>query len=225
MQIGYRPVRALLTAGVIGSGVFAAGCMSSPTYGTDKTANEQLVEDVSNILQPMPKPKPGIAYKPRPDLVRPASTRDLSLPQPQESVASVENPDWVESPEQQRARLRKEITDNDGKPGYVSPIAPDDVQAGVANPGVNIEDNSDRMTPSELRSQGAAARAKKAAANQGSPTSRRFLSEPPLEYRVPATDAPAGDPGEDEWKKERRLKTAARKAAGKKSWRDYIPGF
>ena len=57
------------------------------------------------------------------------------------------------------------------------------------------------------------------------PTSRRFLSEPPLDYRVPAADAPVGDTGEDEWKKERRLKAASRKASGTKSWRDYIPGF
>ena len=225
MQIGYRPVRALLTAGVVGSGVFTAGCMSSPTYGTDKTANEQLVEDVSNILQPMPKPKPGIAYKPRPDLVRPASTRDLSLPQPQESVASVENPDWVESPEQQRARLRKEIAENDGKPGYVSPIAPDVVVSGAVDSNAAPYDEKGRLKPGELQRQGASTRAKIAAANQGNPTSRRFLSEPPLDYRVPAADAPVGDTGEDEWKKERRLKAASRKASGTKSWRDYIPGF
>ena len=27
-----------------------SGCMGSPTYGTDKTANEQLVDDLSSML-------------------------------------------------------------------------------------------------------------------------------------------------------------------------------
>lgn len=53
-----------------------------------------------------------------------------------------------------------------------------------------------------------------------SPTSRKYLSEPPLEYRVPATTAAVGDVGEDEAKKARRLKKAARKGGG---WRDLVP--
>jgi hypothetical protein len=57
---------------------------------------------------------------------------------------------------------------------------------------------------------------------QGSPTKRKYLSEPPLVYRQPAATAPTGDVGEDEWKKDRREKRAARKD---KSWRDYLPGI
>ena len=62
-----------------------------------------------------------------------------------------------------------------------------------------------------------------AASNQGSPTVRRTLSEPPLEYRQPAETAPTGELGEDEFKKQRRLKAEARKAAGETSWRDFVP--
>jgi hypothetical protein len=57
---------------------------------------------------------------------------------------------------------------------------------------------------------------------QGSSTKRKYLSEPPLVYREPAATAPTGDVGEDEWKKDRREKRAARKD---KSWRDYLPGI
>ncbi len=52
---------------------------------------------------------------------------------------------------------------------------------------------------------------------------RRTLTEPPLDYRQPAATAAADDLGEDEFKKERRLKAEARKASGDKSWRDYVP--
>jgi hypothetical protein len=55
---------------------------------------------------------------------------------------------------------------------------------------------------------------------QGSPTSRKYLSEPPLEYRQPAATAPVNDVGEDEFKKERRAKAAATKP---KKWADYLP--
>ena len=49
---------------------------------------------------------------------------------------------------------------------------------------------------------------------------RKYLSEPPLDYRQAAADAPAGELGEDEYKKERRLSAQARKTAAAGSiWR------
>ena len=53
----------------------------------------------------------------------------------------------------------------------------------------------------------------------GSPPNRRYLSEPPLTYRQPEAGAAAGDIGVDEAKKARD----AKRAAGKSSWRDYVP--
>ncbi len=51
---------------------------------------------------------------------------------------------------------------------------------------------------------------------------RRTLTEPPLEYRVPAATAAADELGEDEYKKERRLKREAKKKGGS-TWRDLVP--
>ena len=65
-------------------------------------------------------------------------------------------------------------------------------------------------------------KARLAETKQGSETSRKYLSEPPLVYRAPAATAPSGDIGEDEYKKERRAKAAARE--GSWSWRQLIPG-
>ncbi|RUU64548.1 hypothetical protein EOD04_20810, partial [Mesorhizobium sp. M2C.T.Ca.TU.009.01.2.1] len=55
---------------------------------------------------------------------------------------------------------------------------------------------------------------------QGDPTVRKYLSEPPLAYRQAATTAPQNELGEDEYKKERRLKA---QAEGKKGgWFDWL---
>ena len=62
-----------------------------------------------------------------------------------------------------------------------------------------------------------------AANRQGDPGLRRYLSEPPLEYRAPAETAPVNDIGEDEDKKEARRKANSRKKAGKRNWRDFVP--
>jgi hypothetical protein len=52
---------------------------------------------------------------------------------------------------------------------------------------------------------------------------RRTLTEPPVEYRQPVATAPADELGEDEYKKQRRLKAEAKKAGGGSSWRDLVP--
>ncbi len=59
---------------------------------------------------------------------------------------------------------------------------------------------------------------------QGDPNTRKYLSEPPVAYRVAADTAPQGDLGEDEYKKERRLK---KEAEGKKGsgWFDWLPSL
>src|SRR5690606_4049600 len=64
-----------------------AGCVGSPTYGTGKRADQQLLEDVTGILDLSPVPEgERIEYKPRPPLVTPA--QKAALPPPQESAAA-----------------------------------------------------------------------------------------------------------------------------------------
>ena len=57
---------------------------------------------------------------------------------------------------------------------------------------------------------------------QGSETTRKYLSEPPLDYRQAAATAPQDDIGEDECVKERAAKKAARKP-GSRKWADWLP--
>ncbi len=115
------------------AGLSLSGCVSSPTYGTDKTAGAQLFDDVSNMAsfgQGRNK-KERIDYKPRPDLVRPAPGDKGQLPAPQQSLASANDPNWPESPEQRRKRLRDEITANRDDPNFVSPVVQDGPVASI----------------------------------------------------------------------------------------------
>ena len=189
-----------------------SGC-SSPTYGTGKSANQQLLEDISGAFSLAPANRGSeIAYTPRPELVKPASTE--SLPEPQQEIASAENPAWPESPEERRARIRAEATANQDNTRYRGPVASSGQQAwspaaiqGVPDAGNSAQQRADFQR--RLREN-----------RQGDPNSRRYLSEPPTGYRRPAETAAADDLGEDETVKERRRKQAA---GGGSSWRDWLP--
>lgn len=185
--------------------------MGSPTYGTGKTANAQLMEDLTGVLSINPSNRAQeIAYKPRGELVHPASTQ--TLPAPQENLASANNPAWPESPEQRRQRIRQEATES----GRAHPELAG--QTVAAQRGV-YEDPEFAANQPVTRTNRAELQRRIRQANQGDANQRRYLSEPPTEYRVPSATAASGDLGEDEWKKER----AAASARGKGSWRDYIP--
>ena len=70
-----------LMQGVALAALFAlGGCMSSPTYGTGKTANAQLMEDVSTAFSLKPKPPTGIKYEPRPDVLKTGAAQALPAP-------------------------------------------------------------------------------------------------------------------------------------------------
>jgi hypothetical protein len=219
--------RAALVAPLVVSALALAGCMGSPTYGTDRTAAEQLAGDLSNAFSLAPPQREKIDYKPRPALVKPAPGQKESLPQPQDSITQTASAEWPESPEQRRARLRAEATEHENDPNYQSQIE-EDIQTNPAAVRKAMRESGSSHPPAwSPEDSGGGSRARRAAINaklaesrQGSPTSRKYLSEPPLTYRQPAADAPQNDIGEDEYKKERRLK---REAQGKSSWGSWWP--
>jgi len=197
--------------------------MSSPTYGTDKTAAAQLLDDVSGAAAITPKHKDPIDYKPRPDLVKPAPGQKANLPPPQQSIETA-SADWPESPEARRARIRADATTHQNDPNY-QPEAVEDVQtdpeavkkamaeSGSSHPPRWSPDDSSVTRRNEIQR-------RLAEQKQGDPTVRKYLSEPPLAYRQAASTAPQNELGEDEYKKERRLKA---QAEGKKGgWFDWL---
>ncbi|PAP91883.1 hypothetical protein [Mesorhizobium wenxiniae] len=215
--------RVALLAPLVVSGLALSGCMGSPTYGTDKTASAQLAGDLTSAFTVMPKNKEKIDYKPRPELVKPAPGQK-ELPPPQESIATA-SADWPESPEQRRARLRAEATLHQDDPDYQAQIV-DDVQTDPSAVKTAMAQSASSHPPAWTPAdsdKGRAAEVKRrlAEAKQGDPNTRRYLSEPPVQYRAAAATAPVDDLGEDEYKKARRLKkeaAAKNKSGGMFDW-------
>jgi hypothetical protein len=186
-------------AGLLSVTLGLSGCVGGPTYGTDKTAMEQLADDVGTAVSIAPREaaNKGTKYNPRPSLVLPpGGTQTAALVAPQASVASRENnPQWAESPEEARERLVAEADANVGNPNYRSPLL-----AGYGTSGTMTETQKWQAFRDARKLQ------KGAYLDQ-----RRLLSDPPTEYRQ-AEEATLTDLGEPEVKKEKRRKKEAKAA-------------
>ena len=192
-------------AGVLAVASALSGCAGGPTYGTDKTAFEQLTDDLGQSVSLGGKndeAKRNLKYNPRPALVV-AKGDAANLPPPQQSLANRENnPNWVESPEETRQRLRDEAAANEKDPGYRSPLLAGKGQAG-------------QMTESEKWE--AFRKAKQDAETVDVSARRRSLVEPPAEFR--STDAAnLNDVGEPELQKEKRRRKEAADAKKSSDW-------
>ncbi|WLS04455.1 hypothetical protein [Shinella oryzae] len=187
--------------GLLGGSLLLTGCMG-PTYGTDKTAGEQLIDDLGNavMIQPENKDAKKVRYQPRGGLVVPRDK--TALANPQQSVASKDNPEWLENPEDMRERLRAEADENANDPRYRSPLAGQNTTARQMS------------TAEQTQAYREARRLQMGAYSD----QRRYLSDPPTEYRRIPEEAQA-DLGEPEKQKERRRKKEARAAKqGGSSW-------
>ena len=185
--------------GLLGGSLLLTGCMG-PTYGTDKTAGEQLIDDLGNavMIQPDNKDAKNIRYQPRGSLVVPKDR--AALVNPQQSVASKDNPDWLENPEDMRERLREEADANTNNPRYRSPLASQNSTASQVGAAAQTQAYRD------------ARRLQMGAYSD----KRRYLSDPPVDYRRMPEEAQA-DLGEPEKQKERRRKKDAKAAKQSKS--------
>ena len=177
----------------------ASSCMG-PRYGTDKTATVQLMDDISDAASLSPSRKPvTLAYQPRGNLVKPAEN---TLIAPEKNLASKDNPQWIESPEETRNRLKAEADENANNGNYRSPLATS-VTEGKA------------LSPEQQRQAFRDARK----IQQGRYSDRRrFMSDPPLDYRQVSPDklTDLGTP-EDQKAKERK-KQAEIAGSGTRWW-------
>ncbi|OLP54545.1 hypothetical protein BJF92_03870 [Rhizobium rhizosphaerae] len=205
MEISRQMRSGALMLAVVGFGPLLSGCVGGPTYGTDKTAGEHLMDDLGNVVSLEGEKPKNLKYQPRPNLVMPPSSQRTALVQPQTSVASKDNPQWLESPEETRQRLRDEATENANSSTYVSPLA-----KGPAN--------GRALTADEQQAAYRAARREQMGAYSDK---RRFLSDPPLAYRALPEDQ-INDLGEPEQDKERRRKKEAEvDGTGRKWWQVF----
>lgn len=203
----FSSVRAIAALGAL---AVLAGCgLQGPTYGTGKGANVQLLEDVTSMVDLAPKRDEPIAYQPRPELVTPPTV--AALPAPQQNATQSDQ--WVESPEERRQRYRDYATENRDNPNF-RPVVQSPAEAMAARERVDGGDQANRLA--RVKAQRAEYQRRQRIASVGDADQRRFLSEPPTEYRVPADGAPIGELGEDEKEKAERLR---REAGGEKKKR------
>ncbi|MDB5524212.1 MAG: hypothetical protein JWM58_1975 [Rhizobium sp.] len=177
----------------------ASSCMG-PTYGTDKTASVQLIDDLGDAISIAPKKTTALAYQPRGALVKPAD--DKTLVAPEKNIATSDNPQWVESPEQARARLKAEADENADNGSYRSPLAVSVTEGKALSP------EQQRLAYREARK-----------IQDGRYSDRRrFMSDPPLDYRKVDDPAKLTDLGESEAAKEKRRKADAAIAGSGHKW-------
>jgi hypothetical protein len=198
MKQMYRVAGSLI---VLVAAAFSVSSCMGPKYGTDKNATEQFVEDLGDAASLAPAKRPtSLAYQPRGSLVTPADEKTLVAPT--ENLASKDNPQWLESPEQARNRLKKEADDNANNGSYRSPLA------------VSVTEGKG-MSPEQQR---AAYREARAIQDGRYSDRRRFMSDPPLDYRKVDDPAKLQALGESERAKESRRKKEAEVAGTGTKW-------
>lgn len=213
--------QALVMAALVASAVAMSGCVGGTTYGTGVSQEEQTIDDLANMLT-FRKDRPVIDYSARPDLVVPEN-KELVAPV-EESVATNES-EWPESPEERIARIRAEAEEAEktaaGKLAFAQKqktfrrtdgVKYQDAPIGQGVPNISCDPDGSievlrRCTPNEI-SKAVKAQREQVAYSNG--PSRKFLTEPPVEYRTPAVTAQAGDLGYTE------AELAALEAARKK---------
>jgi len=186
-----------------------AGCTGGTTYGTGTTHEEATMQGMRNIFT-LRNEQVEIDYKPRPELVMPANKN--VLPQPVQSQALTTDQNWPVDPEQRIAAVRGQapqpdeygnlpteyLTDTD-KPGIsrtsgLSDELRRETRRGNVNAGSDqfieaIKDDANGV------GEGRVARERREQLAYSTGVKRKFLTEPPVEYRTPSATAEAGELG------------------------------
>lgn len=209
MTIGSMIKKPATVALVLGAALTLSACTGGTTYGTGVSHEKQTLSDLSNILSVQRKSGPKIEYSARPDLVVPEN-RD-QLVEPVEEGATTSEMDWPESPDERLARIRSEAEEaetsivsqleyNKRQKRFGPQVTTDikqEAPVGFGVPNVSCDPGGSSMrkcTPQEISRAVRETREEiKSVGTTG--RARRYLTEPPIEYRTPAQTAEAGDLG------------------------------
>lgn len=202
-------MRAVMAVGLAAS---VGGCLSGDDYFDDGLSAQQENQPVMHRLLTgtvFDPPQKTIAYQARSPLVVPPSTTELAGPQPkgaavqQTAVAWPKDPD-VAAKETAEARIKAGQADAwDELAVRPTRVTPEEVQAariagggikGTTSDDYRVSDNSagdrfsDKLTPDQLKQTIDMPSASGKVDISATPT-RKYLIEPPEEYRKPATTA------------------------------------
>jgi hypothetical protein len=214
----------VLTGAVLAASLALSGCIGGTTYGTGVSQGKQTVEDVYNMFT-LKRNQQNIDYTPRADLIVPENSDDL--PEPLDSAAATSNPAWPESPEHRIARIRSQAGEIDERSGEYSIEEQLRPKEGIAIEqrtkkfvvGQTDRDGNPLMFNGEESKQNRReVLERKAELAPTTGVERRFLTDPPVAYRVPAESAPSGPEAySDEEIADRKKKVEDAEAAEKKS--------
>lgn len=200
--------KSLIAIGIV---ALLAGC-SGNTYGTGVSSEKQLVDDISSMvsLGTSDQEKEKINYNSRPTLVKPPQT--AALPTPAEQVQA-ESAYFPEDPESKRQRLLAALAESEEN-GANTELAPELEQLRAESLARGRQDTRSDVyatmprngdgdcIPCEHRilAEGDKQRLAEKTAERLNPTikKRRYLTQPPTEYQVPAETAAVGQLGDKE---------------------------
>ncbi|MFK5980344.1 MAG: hypothetical protein QM488_15790 [Rhizobiaceae bacterium] len=193
----------VLVSGLIVATFGLSGCVGGTTYGTGVSQGQETLEGVFNMFSLGGKKAKKIDYSARADLVVPSDKDALREPVSIESSSS--NPDWPESPEQKIARVRGGVAEADERSGEIPLEEMRRKKQGIRvsrgnRKGVSRAAGLDGDDTMEVMFSSQSKKIKKRRAELAYSTGpkRKFLTEPPENYRAPADTAVAGDLGLDE---------------------------
>ena len=183
-------------------------CNSGTTYGTGVSHEKQTLDGFYNMIALKPQKEPKIDYSSRPDLVMPANQD--ALPEPGEATANAPQ-NWPVSPEQRIAAVREDAPTIDGQTGLMENRENLNQLATPSRKKRKYEHENDVLTVrSVVNEVNKSRQIDKDIIKYSAPTSRKYLTEPPTEYRTPTATAEAGDLGHDsEYLKKLRKKKRA----------------
>ena len=198
------------------------GCTSGTTYGTGETHEAQTMKGLYSMLSIKPPEKANIQYEARPDLVMPANKQNLPTP----GAASAEANDgqqWPVTPEQKIAAVRAAAPEVDYNSGELPTEYLTSEKEGIRNSArlyqqsrASDRDGGQFITEIQQEAANGGAVSKEVQRRREQLTystgvQRKFLTEPPSEYRQPAITAEAGETGYDSKKIAERIAEEERK--------------
>lgn len=201
MKIIERNAPKTMKFAALAGAMVLVGC-SGNTYGTGVSQNSQLASDIGGMLALGTSRKTArIDYAARPKLVK--APADAPLPAPAQTLSD-DSAYFPMTPEEKRARLRSEADQADeilARGGTLSPELQAARTAAITRKSSSATRVGEFMTDAEIKAQ-----REQYVAQHGKPVSpdsvtlktRKYLTQPPVEYGQPAETAPIGDVGEKE---------------------------
>ncbi len=199
---------------VCGAPALVAACSSGITYGTGTSTEMQTIQDISGILSLTGEKKPEVDRSPRGGIVAPP-TLEAGLPPPvdETTTASI---DWPNDPDEASRRRRAEEENTPIPQGSLATVrdpgfrlpkeAFKEGEQAEANWDYGRQGPNPKFLGSNAKKYAVEMKAERGGSVDaaGNPT-RRYLTEPPAEYRLPDPNAPVDPTPPPEQKKPFKL--------------------